>query len=241
MGSVTTRDEALHLRLKLRAHAHGLGRRRQRRRAGAALAADARSCATTRRTSAGRALAQWWRERPEVAAVLHPALAGSPGHEHWQRAVRPRPRACSRWSSTSATRRRRSTPSSMRCSCSASAIRGPARSAWSCPTTCAAIRVPPGVARHAGALLGRAGSCRRPDRRLRAGARRARARLRAGNAGELGCLSVAPAQTHAQADRTHRELQPLLHRSAAVGASTPSTSKWRSSMAMHSFISSSAR
>ena len=33
---------------------------------------------------AGRMLAQWWRERPEVAAVLHPALEGSPGHAHWQ-------------------------------------------------------------------------------------------------------------------------------------------------------------
>ena len=33
--------------------------------------------------AAGRALAQWWRSRPEVAAVLHPALPGSPGHEHW--------------------------------------------------------------------------------------------------------------------------------------------------------------
>ncbi|MEP7102311.1 MAG: PLP-dependent transferase, partial [Burkholderiales bacterium] len=33
---------------------------------------------------AGRALAQWWARRPEVAQVLHPAFSGSPGHEHWQ-------------------------------------------------------------------------------------------------------------------------------------------------------------
>jgi cysteine-S-conjugate beta-lyase len=31
----------------------------------------------------GRAFAQWCRKRPEFARVLHPALADSPGHEHW--------------------------------------------------------------------------------------------------------------------------------------------------------------
>ena len=30
-----------------------------------------------------RALAQWMQGRPEIAQVLHPALPGSPGHEHW--------------------------------------------------------------------------------------------------------------------------------------------------------------
>jgi cystathionine beta-lyase len=35
--------------------------------------------------AAGRALATWLGQRPEVAQVLHPALPGSPGHEHWQR------------------------------------------------------------------------------------------------------------------------------------------------------------
>jgi cystathionine beta-lyase len=30
-------------------------------------------------------LAQWWAQRPEIAQVLHPALPGSPGHEHWER------------------------------------------------------------------------------------------------------------------------------------------------------------
>jgi cystathionine beta-lyase len=34
---------------------------------------------------AGRALAQWWATRAEVAQVLHPALEGSPGHAHWKR------------------------------------------------------------------------------------------------------------------------------------------------------------
>ncbi len=30
-----------------------------------------------------RALATWMQSRPEVAQVLHPALPGSPGHQHW--------------------------------------------------------------------------------------------------------------------------------------------------------------
>ena len=34
---------------------------------------------------AGIAIAEWLRERPEVAQVLHPALPGAPGHEIWKR------------------------------------------------------------------------------------------------------------------------------------------------------------
>ena len=84
MGSVTTRDPALHLRL---AATH--------MRMGGGVAANdveavlrglptlaLRYAAADR---AGRTLAQWWTQRPEVAQVLHPALPGSPGHAHWQR------------------------------------------------------------------------------------------------------------------------------------------------------------
>ena len=68
MGSVTTRDAALHQRLKCDAHADRLRRRRQRRRA--------RCCARCRRCAlryaaqdrAGRELAAWWASRPEVVA-----------------------------------------------------------------------------------------------------------------------------------------------------------------------------
>ena len=83
MGSVTTRDEALHQRIK-RAHMHlGLG----------VGANDAelvlRSLASlplryAAQDQAGRELATWMATRPEVARVLHPALAGSPGHQHWR-------------------------------------------------------------------------------------------------------------------------------------------------------------
>jgi cystathionine beta-lyase len=34
---------------------------------------------------AGRQLAAWLASRPEVRRVLHPALDGAPGHEHWRR------------------------------------------------------------------------------------------------------------------------------------------------------------
>ncbi len=83
MGSVTTRDDALHERLKL-AHMHlGLGV------AGNDAELVLRSLATLplryrAQDEAGRALARWLGGRREVARVLHPALEGAPGHEHWK-------------------------------------------------------------------------------------------------------------------------------------------------------------
>ena len=82
MGSVTTRDEALHQRLKA-AHMHmgwGVGANDAelvlRGLPSIALRYEAQD-------RAGRELAVWWSRRPEIVAVLHPALAGSPGHLHW--------------------------------------------------------------------------------------------------------------------------------------------------------------
>jgi len=83
MGSVTTRDEALHQRLKLAHMRMGWG-------VGANdVEAVLRSLPTLplryeAQDRSGRALAAWWARRPEVSRVLHPALAGSPGHEHWR-------------------------------------------------------------------------------------------------------------------------------------------------------------
>ena len=84
MGSVTTRDPALHLRLNATHMRMGWGV--------AANDAEAvlrglpsmvlRYAAADR---AGRVLAQWWAQRAEVVQVLHPALPGSPGHSNWQR------------------------------------------------------------------------------------------------------------------------------------------------------------
>ena len=83
MGSVTTADEALHLRLKMTHMRLGLG-------VGANDAeAVLRSLPSTAlryhaHDATARALAAWLQTRPEVAHVLHPALPGSPGHEHWR-------------------------------------------------------------------------------------------------------------------------------------------------------------
>ena len=83
MGSVVTRDDALHERIKL-AHMHtGVGV------AGNDAELVLRGLPTlavryAAQDAAGRALAQWLATRPEVRQVLHPALPGAPGHAHWQ-------------------------------------------------------------------------------------------------------------------------------------------------------------
>lgn len=82
MGAVTTRDEALHLRLKASHMRLGWG----------VAANDAelvlRSLPSlplryAAHDAAARRLAQWWAAQPAIVQVLHPALPGSPGHEHW--------------------------------------------------------------------------------------------------------------------------------------------------------------
>ncbi len=83
MGSVTTRDEALHLKIKLTHMRLGLG-------VGAndaeAILRALPSIAIRYRAQdqAARALARWCQSQPAFAQVLHPALGGSPGHTHWQ-------------------------------------------------------------------------------------------------------------------------------------------------------------
>jgi cystathionine beta-lyase len=84
MGSVTTRDPALHLKINATHMRMGWG----------IAANDAETMLRALPTlalryaahdRAARTLARWWAGRPEVARVLHPAFAGSPGHEHWAR------------------------------------------------------------------------------------------------------------------------------------------------------------
>ena len=83
MGSVTTRDPALHERIKLTHMRLGLG----------VAANDAelvlRGLPTmavryAAQDAAGRALAAYLATRPEVTQVLHPAMPGAPGHAHWK-------------------------------------------------------------------------------------------------------------------------------------------------------------
>lgn len=83
MGSITTRDEALHLRIKLTHMRLGLG-------VGAndveAVLRSLPSLALRYHAHdmAARELARWMGSQAPVCQVLHPALPGSPGHEHWQ-------------------------------------------------------------------------------------------------------------------------------------------------------------
>ena len=83
MGSVMTRNAALHERLKLTHMRLGLG----------VGANDAEMVLRSlpsidlryrAHDTAARVLAHWLTERPEIAQVLHPALPGAPGHVHWQ-------------------------------------------------------------------------------------------------------------------------------------------------------------
>ena len=83
MGSVITRDAALHMKLKLTHMRLGFG-------VGAndveAVLRSLPSLALRYRThdAAARELARWCLTRSEFAQVLHPALPDSPGHAHWR-------------------------------------------------------------------------------------------------------------------------------------------------------------
>jgi cystathionine beta-lyase len=83
MGSIVTRDEALHVRLKMTHMRLGWGV------SGNDAEAVLRSLPSLplryrAHDEAARQLARWLQGRPEVAQVLHPAFEGSPGHAHWR-------------------------------------------------------------------------------------------------------------------------------------------------------------
>lgn len=83
MGSIATRDEALHVRLKFTHMRIGFGV------GGNDVEAVLRSLASLplryqAHDASARSLARWLQQQPQVAQVLHPALEGSPGHEHWR-------------------------------------------------------------------------------------------------------------------------------------------------------------
>ena len=84
MGSVTTRDMAVHQRL--RATHMRMGWSVGANDAEAVLRSlPSLALRYAAHDAAARTLAQWWANRSEVTHVLHPALPGSPGHAHWQR------------------------------------------------------------------------------------------------------------------------------------------------------------
>jgi cysteine-S-conjugate beta-lyase len=82
MGSIVTRDEGLHQKIKLSHMRLGYGV------AGNDAELVLRSLPSialryAAHDQAARHVAQWLAARPEVEAVLHPALKGSPGHDFW--------------------------------------------------------------------------------------------------------------------------------------------------------------
>jgi cysteine-S-conjugate beta-lyase len=82
MGAVTCLDDALYRTLALSRSrvGHGVGQN------DVELVLRALPSITLRyaaQDAAGRAFAAWCQSRPEFVRVLHPALPGSPGHEHW--------------------------------------------------------------------------------------------------------------------------------------------------------------
>ena len=83
MGSVTTRDPALHLRLKLTHMRLGLGVGMNDVEA---ILRSLPSMALRYRAhdEATRTLALWADSQSEFVQVLHPCLPGSPGHSHWK-------------------------------------------------------------------------------------------------------------------------------------------------------------
>ena len=83
MGSVMTRDLALHMKIKLTHMRLGLGVGANDAEA-VLRALPSIGLRYRAHDEAARALAQWMQQQPAIAQVLHPALAGSPGHEHWQ-------------------------------------------------------------------------------------------------------------------------------------------------------------
>ena len=84
MGSVVTRDEALHHLLSF-CHmrvGYGVGGNDVEL---VLRGLNSMSLRYAAQDAATRQLAGWLQTQPQIAAVLHPALAGSPGHEAWQR------------------------------------------------------------------------------------------------------------------------------------------------------------
>jgi cystathionine beta-lyase len=83
MGSIITRDAALHLKIKLCHMRLGLGVGANDAEAVLrALPSVALRYAAHDRSA--RALAAWWQAQPQCVQVLHPAFAQCPGHPHWQ-------------------------------------------------------------------------------------------------------------------------------------------------------------
>ena len=83
MGSVITRDASLHMKLKLTHMRLGLGVGANDAEA-VLRALPSMALRYRAHDEATRELARWCQSRAEFVQVLHPALADSPGHQHWR-------------------------------------------------------------------------------------------------------------------------------------------------------------
>ena len=88
MGSVITRDAALHLKLKLTHMRMGWGVGANDAEA-VLRALPSMALRYRAHDETTRELARWCQSRPEFAQVLHPALPDSPGHAHWKQICKP--------------------------------------------------------------------------------------------------------------------------------------------------------
>lgn len=90
MGSIVTTDEALHHKIKLSHMRLGYGVAAN----DAELVLRSLPSIDIRYRAAdqtARQLARWLKTRPEVEAVLHPAIEGAPGHMNWQNLCQKQP------------------------------------------------------------------------------------------------------------------------------------------------------
>ncbi len=83
MGSVITRDLALHMKIKLTHMRLGLGIAANDAEA-VLRALPSMGLRYRAHDAAARQLALWMQQQSAVAQVLHPALPGAPGHAHWR-------------------------------------------------------------------------------------------------------------------------------------------------------------
>jgi len=83
MGSIVTRDDALHLKIKLCHMRLGLGVGANDAEA-VLRALPSIGLRYAAQDQTARTLARWWQQQPQCAQLLHPAFEGAPGHAHWQ-------------------------------------------------------------------------------------------------------------------------------------------------------------
>ena len=83
MGSIVTRNDALHLKIKLAHMRLGFGIGANDAEA-VLRSLPSMALRYQAHDQAARKLAGWLQGRPEISQLLHPAFEGSPGHGHWK-------------------------------------------------------------------------------------------------------------------------------------------------------------